>query len=91
MGGWTWFSVPFRDAVAAAVSSVEQRTSAEIVIAVRPTSGSYRHVDFAVGNGAALLALCLFLYHPRPFDFTLLPLELGASFAFGALLCASIP
>jgi putative membrane protein len=76
-----------RDAVAA----VERQSSAEIVVALRHSSGHYRHVDYLVGVGVSLLLLCLFLYHPEPFDFTLLPLELLGGFAVGAVASAQLP
>jgi putative membrane protein len=91
MGGGSFFSKSFREAVKSAVGALEKDTRAEVVVAVRPCSASYRHTDLAVGAFVALLVLCVFLYHPRPFDFTFLPLELLASFAFGAVVTASVP
>lgn len=69
---------------------VEQSTAAELVVAVRPTSGHYRHSDLAVGAAVAALALCVFLYHPASFDFTYLPLELALAFALGTVLSITI-
>lgn len=74
--------------VEAAVKAVEAQTSVEVVVAVRPSSGSYRHTDYLVGAVVAMALLCTFLYHPEPFDWTYLPLEVTAAFAFGATACA---
>jgi putative membrane protein len=76
-----------RDAVAA----VEQQSSAEIVVALRHSSGHYRHADYLVGALVVFALLCLFLYHPEPFDFTWLPLELLAGFLVGAFASSQLP
>jgi putative membrane protein len=82
----SFFSAPFKAEVKRAVGEVERQTSAEIVVAVRPNASSYRHVDFAVGSVVALAVLCVFLYHPEPFEFTYLPLELAGAWIAGAML-----
>lgn len=87
----TWFSPGFRDAVMDATRKLESATNAEVMVAVRPTSGWYRHTDFAFGAGVAFVVLALFLYHPAAFEFTFLPIELALSFAVGVVLCASLP
>lgn len=86
-----WFAASFKEAAKQAVSELESQTSAEIVVAARPVSGHYRHVDFAVGSVAALVVLVVFLYHPEPFEFTYLPLELAGSWVLGTLLSLSFP
>ncbi len=82
-GNHLWTEGARRD-VEAAVKAVEAQTSVEVVVAVRPASGSYRHTDYLVGSVTALLLLCVFLYHPAPFDWTYLPLEITAGYLFGA-------
>ncbi|UQA56564.1 hypothetical protein [Polyangium aurulentum] len=79
-----------RDAVASAVRDLEMKTSAEVVVAVRPVSGHYRHTDYLVGYVLALGALSVFLFHPEPFAYDVFPLEMTAAFAFGALVCANL-
>jgi putative membrane protein len=83
-----FFEAGARERVAAAVRAVELETSAELVVTLRPISGHYRHTDYLVGALCALAALCVFLYHPEPFDYDFLPLELGAVFGAGALASA---
>jgi putative membrane protein len=73
-----------------AVQAVERVSAAELVVAVRPSSGHYRHADLALGALLALIVLCVFLYHPAPFDFTFLPIELAGAFLIGALSSVSI-
>jgi putative membrane protein len=74
-----------------AVAAVEQRTSAEIVVALRRSSGRYRDAEYATGGLCAFALLLVFLYHPDPFDFTFLPLELLACFVAAAFACAHAP
>ena len=80
-----------RRELTAAVRAIEARSSVEIVVAVHPRSAAYAHVDLAVGLAAAMAWLCVFLYHPEPFDFTFLPLEMLGAFAAGALLSWALP
>ena len=87
----SFFAPGARARVHDAVVAVEQQTSAEIVVALRRASGHYRQADLAAGSVAALAALCVFLYHPEPFDFTFLPLELAAFFALAAVASAHLP
>lgn len=77
--------------VAAAITAIEKKTSAEIVVTMRPESASYRHADLTAGAVAALGYLCLFLYHPEPFDFTFFPLEQVGCFVLVALACSRLP
>ncbi|MDB4933964.1 MAG: hypothetical protein JWP87_936 [Labilithrix sp.] len=77
--------------VAAAITAIEKETSAEIVVMMRPLSGTYRHADLLAGAVTALAYLCVFLYHPEPFDFTYFPLEQAAVFALAALACSRLP
>lgn len=51
----------------AAVRTVEDASSAELVIAVRQRSGSYLHVSLAVGILTGLAALAVLLFSPWPF------------------------
>jgi putative membrane protein len=74
-----------------AVRQAELQTSGEFVIVVRPASERYRHVDLAVGLLTALAILCVFLYHPEPFDFTYLPIELAGAFAVGVVASLGLP
>src|SRR5262245_26560257 len=77
--------------VTAAIREVEQATSAEVVVAVRASSGHYRHVDYLVGALLAFAGLLVFIFHPRSFGIDLFPLEAAALFASRVLLSAWMP
>lgn len=91
MSAKSFFGEQATTQVAAAIRDVEQRTCAELVVAVRARSGSYRHVDYLVGAVLAFAGLLIFIYHPAPFRIEVFPLEAAALFAAGALLSASLP
>jgi putative membrane protein len=52
----------------AAIKEVELRTSAELVIAVRARSGTYRHVELITGAIIAFAALAFMLYAEHVFS-----------------------
>jgi putative membrane protein len=77
--------------VAAAIREVESVTSAEIVVAVRPRSGHYRHTDYLVGFGLAFVALLVFLFDSHEFSIDWMPVDTLVAFAIGTILCANVP
>jgi putative membrane protein len=77
--------------VADAIREIEAQTSAEVVVAVRPLSGNYRHADLTFGFLIAFAGLLLFLFHPRPIRLEGFALEFPLLFVAGTLLSASIP
>lgn len=78
-------------AVANAITEIEKKTSAEVVVVKRAAAGDYRAGDFLWGAVFALALLCFFLYSPEPFDFTIFPLEQAAAFLIGAIVSAHVP
>ena len=76
--------------VAAAITAIEKKTSAEVVVSMRPASGSYLHADLLAGAVSSLAYLCVFLYHPEPFDFTYFPFEQALCFVLFALACSRL-
>ncbi len=84
-------SVEAKERVAVAVTAIEKKTAAEIVVMMRPVSGTYRQADLLAGAIAAFAYLCVFLYAPEPFDFTYFPLEQAACFLFVAFACSRLP
>ena len=84
-------SGPEKAALLDSVKDVERRTAAEIVIAFRDRSGSYRDADLLAGSLLALLTLGFQLFTPWEFS---LPVILGSPVlagAVGALLSSLAP
>jgi len=80
-----------KQALTGAVEDVESRCSAELVVAVRPLSGSYLHADLLAGIAVALAGLLGLLFSPWPFAlvwFVVDPLVAGA---LGAFLVSRLP
>jgi putative membrane protein len=76
-----------KTALAAAVRAIESCSSAELVVAVRPRSGSYLHADLIWGIGAALGTLAVLLYSRWEFVliwFLIDPMVLGSLAALAA-------
>jgi putative membrane protein len=74
--------------VAAAIREVESVTSAEIVVAVRPSSGHYRHTDYLVGFAFAFVALLVFLFDAREYSIDWMPVDTLVAFALGTVTSA---
>lgn len=49
-----------------AIKAIEECSSAEIVVVIRPQSASYLHIDMAVGMVAAIATLTVLLFAPWP-------------------------
>jgi putative membrane protein len=74
-------------ALSEAVRAVEAASSAELVVAVRPWSGTYLHADFIVGILAGLVTLAVLLYSRWTFGlvwFLVDPVVAGALAGFVA-------
>jgi putative membrane protein len=85
------YDVEARARVARAIGEIEAGTSAEIVVALRPNSGHYRHADYLAGFCCALASLVVFLFHPLPMRVDLYVLEFIAAFVVGSALSALTP
>jgi putative membrane protein len=73
-----------RDLVKRTIADLEKVTSAEIVVAIHPSSGNYRHADYLVGFGLSFVSLLVFVFHPRVMRSELFPLEHVFAFIVGA-------
>jgi putative membrane protein len=80
-----------KDQVSDAIRAVEAQTSAEIVVAVRPKAGHYRHTDYLLGAIAALVALFVLLFADQEFAVVWMPLDTVFAFAAGATCSAFVP
>jgi putative membrane protein len=77
--------------VANAIGAVERVTSAEVVVAVRATSGYYRHTDYLVGFALSFAALLVFLFDSHEFSIDWMPVDSILAFVLGAFASASVP
>jgi len=74
------------EAIGAAVREIESRTNAEVVIAVRGRSGSYRQADFLFGGIVGFLGLMFVLFSPFEFHTYWIPFDVIALFVAGAFV-----
>jgi putative membrane protein len=80
-----------KNEVALAIRAIESATSAEVVVAVRPRSGHYRHTDYLVGFALSFAALLVFLFDSHEFSIDWMPVDTLVAFVLGSLLSAGIP
>lgn len=74
-----------------AVSAIEARSSAEVVVLVRPQSGSYRDADLIAGIAFGLLVLWFQLFSPWEFSLLSILVAPVAGGAVAALLVSRAP
>lgn len=90
MAAATFFHDAAKKRAAEAVKSVESRTAAEIVIAVRRVSGEYRVVDLSFGAVIALLMLAFLWFSPIAFDPAMISVNVVLAFVLAVVLCANV-
>ncbi len=74
---------------AEAIRAVEAQTCAEVVVAVRKSSRTYRHTDYLVGFLFAVSTLLLLLFLPQEFHLYTIPADVLLAFVSGAVLSAN--
>src|SRR5437016_12547194 len=74
------------DAIGAAVREIEAGTNAEIVVAVRGRSGTYRHADYLFGAIIAFIGLLFVLFSPFEFHTFWIPFDVIALFVAGVFV-----
>ena len=72
--------------VASAIAEIEKESAAEVMVAVRPSSGTYRDLDYLVGVVLAFAGLLVFLFYPKPMRVDVFALEAPLLFLGGTLL-----
>lgn len=87
----SFFGDEARREVAAAVKFVESTSAAELVVAVRHQSGSYRAADFLAGALGGFAMLLLLLFHPHTFAVRTMPLDVAVVFAIAAWASSKSP
>jgi putative membrane protein len=80
-----------KNEVALAIRAIESATSAEVVVAVRPRSGHYRHTDYLVGFALSFAALLVFLFDSHEFSIDWMPVDTLVAFVLGSILSSGIP
>ena len=85
-----FFEKTARQRATAAIKTIESQTAAEIVVTLRHTSGSYRHVDYLFGFVLSLVTLVLMLFLPYSFRLSAFPVDVTLSFVLGAVVCANV-
>jgi putative membrane protein len=90
MSSWQILSPAVKNDVLRTVREIESSTSAEVVVVVREESSPYLHVDMLFGCFFAFVWLCVFLFHPHPFDDDLVPFETLGAFVLGTVMSSQI-
>jgi putative membrane protein len=78
-------------ALVAAAREIEAASDAEVVIAVRPHSGSYRDADLLAGIAGGLATLAFQLFSPWEFELVWIFVETILVGAAGAALSSRVP
>jgi putative membrane protein len=73
-----------------AVKEIEARTSAEIVVALRRVSGSYRDADYLAGFLLAIVTLFVMLFAEHGFPLLSFPATMIGAFVAGAFFSTSV-
>jgi putative membrane protein len=74
----------------ATVQEIEAQTSAEIVVALRRVSGSYRDVDYLAGFLLAILVLLVMLFADHTFPLLSFPASMIGAFALGSFVSTGL-
>jgi putative membrane protein len=82
----TKFDQAAGELLAQAIRDIEKDSDAEIVIAVRGRSGTYRHADYLCGAIVALLGLIFVLFSPFEFHTYWVPFDVVVLFVAGAFV-----
>jgi putative membrane protein len=85
-----FFTDDARKRVTATIKEVEAQTSAEVVVAVRRRSGTYRQADYLFGFACAMTVLAVLLFAPQEFLVEMMPLDVLLAFGAGALVASRV-
>lgn len=88
MGHREFFTDAAKKRAAEAVKTVESQTSAEIVVAVRQLSGSYRDAHLVAAGLFGFVVLLLLLFLPQSFEVGGMPLDVALGAAVGYALAS---
>lgn len=79
------------EAITRAVEQAEERTTAELVVVIRPYSGSYMDVAYLFGMAVTWLVLIFIIVSPWEIEPYTIPLEIIPFFLVPALICTVTP
>jgi len=82
----TKFDQAAGESLAQTIRDIEKDSDAEIVIAVRGRSGTYRHADYLCGAIVALAGLIFVLFSPFEFHTYWVPIDVIGLFIIGAFV-----
>ncbi|HEY6079053.1 MAG TPA: hypothetical protein VIW29_09635 [Polyangiaceae bacterium] len=85
-----FFKLEAKASTARSVRSVEARTSAEVVVAVRRRSGEYRPAAYHFGFGVSSLVVLYLLLTPDLYSVGAIALDAAIGFGLGLLLALNI-
>lgn len=90
-GEHDWLGGDAKQRVERAIVALEKQTSAEVVVTVRQSSGSYLAADLAFASLLSGIGLFVYVYHPAEFADDLVPPALLLLYACAAFFCAQVP
>jgi putative membrane protein len=91
MAAGAFFEDGSKKRAAEAVKAVEAKTSAEVVIAVRRTSGDYRAADYLFGIACGTVVVLVLYFLPQAFDPRTMPVDGVLATLIGVLASANLP
>ena len=91
MAAGAFFQDGSKKRAAEAVKAVEAKTSAEVVIAVRRSSGDYRAADYLFGIACGTVVVLLLYFLPQSFDPRTMPVDGVLVTLVGVLASANLP
>lgn len=86
-----WHEESTKKRVEALVREVESKSSAELVVTVRPSSGSHRAADLVFASLLAFLGLAVYVYAPVEFTDDLTPPSIALLFFAGLGFSSRVP
>lgn len=75
-----------KERVTQAIKAVELQTSAELVVALRPSTLTDRDGAFVLGFACALASLCALLFLPQEFALWVFPIDVALAFVIGTAI-----
>jgi putative membrane protein len=85
------FDNQFEDELEQAIAAVEEKTSAEVVVAIAPSSDAYVDAYLKGGIVLSFITLLYLLYAPLYFSEIFVPIIIAVSFSLGALIVRFFP